>query len=214
MQIADNLVVEGNITATGNIGGGSETVTSLVLSGSTSGTTTIQASAIAGTTTATFPPVTGTVSETSGANLNIADIYRCGTAQTANANVVPANITGLSGGAVAVGTYDFEATLYCTIASGTAGVAINQLLTTAVLGVCNFQAVGFLAAGVATQATTTATSGAVLYTAANQPLEILIRGSFTVTTAGTFGLQMCQSVSNASNSVVNVGSTMRLTRIA
>lgn len=139
--------------------------------------------------------------------------YRSTTIQTANANVVPASITGLSA-AVAIGTYSFEAVLKTTVASGTAGIAINQVLTTAVLGVCNFQAVGFLAAGVATQATTTTTSGTVLYTAANQPLEIVINGSFTVTTAGTFGLQMCQAVSNASDSSVNVGSTMVLNRIA
>ena len=95
-----------------------------------------------------------------------------------------------------------------------AGIAINQVLTTAVLGVCNFEAAGLLAAGIATQATATATSGTVLYTAANQPLLIFIKGSFTVTTAGTFGLQMCQNTSNASNTVVNIGSTMKLTRIA
>lgn len=159
------------------------------------------------------PASGGTGASTSGANLAIIDIYRCTAAQTANANVVPASITGLSG-AVVVGTYEFEAALYCTIASGTAGVAVNQLLTTAVLGVCNFEAAAFLAAGIATQATATATSGTVLFTAADQPLLILIKGSFTVTTAGTFGLQMCQNTSNASNSVVNIGSTMKLTRIA
>ena len=140
-------------------------------------------------------------------------VYRTTAATTANANIVPATITGLSA-PVVVGTYSFSASLYTTIASGTAGIAINQLLTTAVLGACNFEAVGMLAAGVATQATATATSGTVLYTAANQPLLILIEGSFTVTTAGTFALQMCQNTSNASNSVVNIGSTMTLTRIA
>lgn len=139
--------------------------------------------------------------------------YRSTAIQTANANVVPANITGLSA-AVAVGTYAFEAVLKTTVASGTAGIAINQVLTTAVLNPCNFQAVGFMAAAVATQATTTATSGTVLFTLADQPLEIIIKGSFTVTTAGTFGLQMCQAVSNASNSSVNVGSTMTLNRIS
>lgn len=208
MQIVDNLVVEGTITSTGG-----ETVTSVVLNGSTSGTTTLVASAIAGTTTATFPPVTGTVAETSGANLNITDIYRCTSAQTANANIVPANITGLSG-AVVVGTYDFEAEIYTTIASGTGGIAINQLLTTAVLSACNFEATGYAAAASATQATTTATSGTVLFTQAAITLRVNIRGTFVVSTAGTLGLQMCQSASNGSNSVVNVGSTMRLTRIA
>ena len=162
--------------------------------------------------TLTLPPITGTIASTSGSDLYIADVYRCTAIQTANANVVPASITGLSG-AVAVGTYRVRAALYTTVASGAAGIAINQLLTTAVLGVCNFVAVASLAAGVATQATTTATSGTVLYTAANQPLLIQIEGTMTVTTAGTFGLQMCQNTSNASNSSVNVGSYLELTRI-
>lgn len=154
-----------------------------------------------------------TVASPGGSNIAVSTTYRCTTAQTANANVVPANITGLSA-PVAVGTYDFDSTLYCTVASGTAGIAINQILTTAVLGVCNFQAAGYTASAVAVQATTTATSGTVLFTQAAVIIEIIIKGSFTVTTAGTFGLQMCQAVSNASNTVVNVGSTMRLTRIA
>lgn len=162
---------------------------------------------------ATLPLSSGTIAQTSGANLAIIDIYRCTTAQTANANVTPAAITGLSG-AVVVGTYDFEGVLSCTIASGTGGVAISQLLTTAVLGVCNFQAMGYTASAVAVQSTTTATSGTVLFTQAAVVIEIVIKGTFTVTTAGTFALQMAQNTSNASNSVVNVGSTMRLTRIA
>lgn len=153
-----------------------------------------------------------TLEQTTVAAIAAAGIVRSGTAQTANANVVPATIPGLSA-PVAIGTYVFEAELFCTVASGTAGIAINQLLTTAVLGVCNFEAVGFLAAGVATQSTTTATSGTVLYTAANQPILISIKGTFTVTTAGTFALQMCQDVSNASNTTVNVGSTMTLLKI-
>jgi len=182
--------------------------------GTSTGTTTLTTLNTSATSYAiSVPAVSGTLAMTSGSNLAIIDTYRCGTAQTANANVVPASITGLSG-AVAVGTYEFEAALYCTVASGTAGIAINQVLTTAVIGACNFEAVGMLAAGVATQATTTATSGTVLYSQANQPILVLIKGSFTVTTAGTFGLQMCQNTSNASNSVVNVGSTMKLTRIA
>lgn len=161
--------------------------------------------------TAAVPTVTLTHLDTT--TVYNSNIYRCTTAQTANANVVPAAITGLSG-AVAVGTYRFRAAIYTTVASGTGGIAINQVLTTAVLGVCNFVAIGAVAAGVATQATTTATSGTALYTAAAQPLLIIIEGTFTVTTAGTIGLQMCQNTSNASNSVVNVGSYMELTRIA
>ena len=182
--------------------------------GTSTGTTTFTTLNTSATSYAiSVPAVSGTLAMTSGSNLAIIDAYRCGTAQTANANVTPANITGLSG-AVVVGTYEFEAAIYCTVASGTGGIAINQALTTAVLGACNFESAAFLAAGIATQATTTTTSGTALYSAANQPIMILIKGSFTVTTAGTFRLQMCQAVSDASNSVVNVGSTMKLTRIS
>lgn len=185
----------------------------MALAGSTSGQAQIAASAVAGNTVSTLPAVTGTLASTSGANLLVTDIYRCTAIQTANANVTPANITGLSG-AVAVGTYEFEASIFCTVASGTGGIAINQVLTTAVLSACNFQSMGFVAAASATQVTTTATSGTALFTQAAVLLEIVIKGSFVVSTAGTFGLQMAQNTSNASNSSVNVGSTMRLTRIA
>jgi hypothetical protein len=186
----------------------------LVIGGATSGQVTVTAPAVAGTAALSLPPnAAGTLASTSGSNLLVEDVYRSTLIQTANTNVTPAPITGLSG-AVAIGTYDFEATLYCTVASATAGIAISQLLTTAVLSSCNFTGKGFLAAGIATQGTTTTTSGTALFTAADQPIEINIKGTFIVGTAGTFGLQMCQNTSNASNSSVNVGSTMKLTRIA
>lgn len=185
----------------------------LTLAGSTSGQASIQPSAVAGNTTLTLPPVTGTAASTSGANLNIADIYRTTTAQTANTNVVPAQITGLSG-AVVVGTYKFKAYLPSTVASGTGGIAYQFLLATAVLGVIDCTAHGFTAAAVAVQHTTTTTSATVLFTQAAVVLSVLLEGTFTVTTAGTFGLTMCQSASNASNSVALVGGYMELTRIA
>jgi hypothetical protein len=154
-----------------------------------------------------------TVASASGSNVAVASTYRCTTAQTANANIVPATVTGMAA-PVAVGTYAVRIVLYTTVASGTAGIAITGLLTTAVLGVGNFVTTAQLAASVATTAATSVTSPISFYTAATQPVQIVVDGTFTVTTAGTLTIQMCQNTSNASNSVVNVGSYMTLTKIA
>jgi len=186
----------------------------LIIGGATSGQVTVNAPTVAGAAVLTLPPnAAGTLASTSGTNLNITDVYRCTTAQTANANVVPAQITGLSG-AVAVGTYRFRAYLPSTVASGTGGIAYQSLLTTAVLGVMECSGFGYTAAAVAVQHTTTATSAAALFTQAAVVIATVLEGTFTVTTAGTFGLTMCQNTSNASNSVTLVGAYLELTRIA
>jgi hypothetical protein len=129
------------------------------------------------------------------------------------ANVTPATVTGLSG-AVVVGTYKFSAVLPSTVASGTAGIAYSFLLTTAVLGVMEATAMGFTASAVAVQHTTTATSGTALFTQAAVVIMTIVEGTFTVTTGGTFAIQMCQNTSNASDTVALVGGSLQLTRIA
>ena len=187
----------------------------LIIGGATSGQVTVSAPAVAGAAALTLPPtVAGTLASTSGTDLFVADIYRCTTAQTANANVVPATVTGLVSNTLPVGTYRIRLVLYTTIASGTGGVAITGLLTTAVMGVGDFVTKAFLAATMTCTGATSVTSPISLYTAAAQPVEINVEGTFTVTTAGTLTIQMCQNTSNASNSVVNVGSYMELVRIA
>lgn len=187
--------------------------TSVILAGSTSGTATLLAKAIAGTTTSTLPAVTGTLASTSGTDLFINDIYVTSGAQTANANVVPAQVPGLSG-AVVVGTYRFRAYLPSAVASGTGGIAYQSLLTTAVLGTMQCSGLGYTAAAVAVQNTTTATSAATLFSEAAVVIATMLEGTFTVTTAGTFGITMCQAVSNASNSIAIVGGYLELSRIA
>lgn len=180
--------------------------------GSTSGETLLQASAVAAGTL-TMPPVTGTLASSSGTDLFIADVYRCSAPVTANANVVPALVTGLSG-AIAVGTYRFRAYLPSTVASGTGGIAYQMLLTTAVLSAMECSGFGYTAAAVAVQHTTTATTAATLFTQAAVVIATVLEGTFTVSTAGTFGITMCQNTSNASNSVALVGGYLELTRIA
>lgn len=187
----------------------------IVIGGATSGQVTITAPAVAGAATLAFPPIqSGTLQSTSGTNLADTDVYRCTTAQTANTNVVPATVTGLVSNTLAIGTYKIRLVLYTTIASGTAGIAITGLLTTTVMGAGNFVSVAYLAATMTTTAATAVASPISLYTAAAIPLQIIVEGTFTVTTAGTLTIQMCQNTSNASNSTVNVGSYMELTRIA
>lgn len=192
----------------------SNTAPALALAGSTSGQAQLAASAVAGNTVATLPAVTGVLASTSGTDLYIADLYRCTTIQTANANVVPATVTGLVSNTLPIGTYRIRLVLYTTVASGTAGINISGLLTTAVLGVGDFVTKAFLAATMSTAGATSVTSPITLYNAATIPIEINVEGTFTVTTAGTLTIQMCQNTSNASNSSVNVGSYMELVRIA
>lgn len=184
-----------------------------VFSGSSSGTTTVKASAVAGTTTQTFPAVTGVVASTTGTNLYVADIYRTSAPVTANATVTPATVTGLSG-SVAVGTYAFNAYLPSTVASGTGGIAYNFLLTTAVLSAFECTGTGNTSAAVATQHTTTATSGTAVFTQAAVVIQTILRGTFTVSTAGTFAIQMCQNTSNASDTIALLGGYLELVRIA
>lgn len=186
---------------------------SLIMAGSTSGTTTLVATATAGSTTLTFPAVTGTLASTSGANLLVTDTYRCTGSVTANNTAVPATVTGLSG-SVAIGTYRFRAVLPSTVASGTGGIAYNFLLTTAVLSSIQYGATMKTSAALQYTQGTTATSGTVIATQAAVVLETTIEGTFVVSTAGTFALQMAQAVANASNSITLVGSSMTLERIA
>ena len=187
--------------------------TGAVFNGSSSGTTTVLATAAAGTTTLTLPAVTGTVASTTGANLAVTDIYRSTAGLNIQNSVTPTVIQGLAG-AVAIGTYKMRAVIISSPAS-TGGLALSFVLTTAVLGVCNFQTLGYVAAGTSTiTTTTTATSGTALYAVATIPVMEVIEGTFTVTTAGTFSLYGCQNTQVNSAAVVNIGSYLELTRIA
>ena len=188
----------------------------LIIGGATSGQVTVTAPAVAGAAALTLPPTAaGTLASTSGANLNITDVYRCTAIQTANANIVPATVTGLVTNTLPVGTYKMRLVLYTTIASATAGIAITGLLAGgAVLGVGDFVSTAYLAATMSCAGATSVASPISFYTAATQPVQIIVEGTFTVTTPGALTIQMCQNTSNASNSSVNVGSYLETTRIA
>lgn len=187
--------------------------TSISIAGATSGEIAVTPAAIAGQNTVTIPAVTGTVGLTSGANLFIDDVYRCSAPVTANATVTYATVTGLSG-AVVIGTYKFRCVLPSTVASGTGGIKYAFHYTTAVLSALESTAMGYTAAAVAVQHSTTTTDVADLFTQAAVVLMVVIEGTFTVSTAGTIAVQMAQNTSNASNTVALLGGSFELTRIA
>lgn len=184
-----------------------------LLGSSTGATTFTSGNAGATNFTLTVPAVTGTIASTTGANLFVNDVYRSSASVTANGTVTPQTITGLAG-AVAIGTYRFRAVLPSTVASGTGGIAYNFLLTTAVLSSIQYGATMKTASALQYTQGTTTTSGTVIATQAAVVLETIVEGTFVVSTAGTFTLQMAQNTSNGSNSITLIGSTMELTRIA
>lgn len=191
--------------------GGALTATSLALLGATSGTTTIQASAIAGTTTQTLPAVTGTVASTSGANLFIADLKRC-TTQVDATSATLANITGLTGQAISVGTYVFRINLYGTC-GGTGGWKVAFNYTTAALSAINANALAFTASAVAVSNTTTTTTQTSIIASNTAFTNATITGTMVVSTAGTVDLQFAENSANSTSSIF-VGSTMEFIRIA
>lgn len=183
-----------------------------VFNGSSSGSTTVKASATAAGTL-TLPAVTGTVASTSGANLNVTDVYRSSAAVTANATITYANVTGLSA-TVVPGTYRFRAILPSTVASGTGGIKYAFNYTTTVLSSIEATSRGYTAAAVAVQHTTTTTTQTDLFTQAAVVILVEINGTMVVTTGGTIDVQMAQNTSNASNTVALVGASLEMTRIS
>lgn len=182
-----------------------------------SGMTTAKTAVIAATNaldaTYTLPPSTGVLAATTGTNLYIADIKKCTSAVTKNANVTYANVTGLSQTVVA-GTYRFSCVLPSTVASGTGGIKYAFNYTTTVLTSIESTAHGYTSAAVAVQHTTTTTTQTDLFTQAAVVILVRIEGTMVVSTGGTIDLQMAQNTSNASDTVALLGGSMEFVRIA
>lgn len=167
-----------------------------------------------GTQTADAVAITGGtmsgVTTTGGITTSIA---RATSSLTKNANVTLADIPGLTL-PVAVGTYRFIAALPSTVASGTGGIKYAFNYTTAVLSTLGCSAIGYTASAVAAQNSATATAQAALFDQAAVVIDVLLTGTIICTTAGSIQVQMCQSVSNSSDTVALAGGWFQLTRIA
>ncbi len=159
--------------------------------------------------------LTGTLTAGTIANTGIGAAQRAITsaAVTANANITYANVTGLSV-TVVPGTYKFSIMLPSTVASGTGGIKYAFNYTTTVLSSIEATGMGYTAAAVAVQHTTTTTTQTDLFTQAAVVIQVILEGTFVVSTGGTIDVQMAQNTSNASNTVALVGGTATFVRLA
>lgn len=144
-------------------------------------------------------------------NINKA-FTRVTSALTATANVVPANITGLSAFLIA-GTYKVRAHLPCT--SGASGGPQINLATSDTLALTSSDQTAYINNTAVAAAIVHSTAGLGTALGATQvALSVELEATLVVATAGTLNLQGCQNASNATSTVFLVGGTMEITRIA
>ena len=127
-------------------------------------------------------------------------------------DVVLSDLPGLTHD-IEVGTYAFRIALQ-TLATANGGLAVAFILTTAVLGEIDAIVRAYSAAAVACSRVTTATSGTEFYGANDAVTQLVVEGTFTVTTAGSIKLQACQDDSHADQTDVYEGSTFEIVKIA
>ena len=123
------------------------------------------------------------------------------------------SITGMSQ-TVAVGTYKFKVRL-ATVSTANTGFKCAFKLTTAVLSAIDAVGTGLIAAGSATQHTTTTTDQTLLFdTAAGVEIGVLVEGIMVFSTAGSIAIQAAQHTSHADTTSVLANSYFEMTRIA
>lgn len=130
---------------------------------------------------------------------------------TATSNTTLANLTGLVH-TVEVGTYRYRVHLQ-TLATANGGVKAGFKLTGTVLGSIQNTSTAKSAAAIACARTTTATDQASLVAATAAYLQVVLEGTFVVTTAGTIQLQGAQNASHNDTTTFYAGSTFELTKI-
>lgn len=195
-----------------------KTLTAPVLGGSVTGTYTL-----AGTPTITSPTVTGASMTTStlstgtlGADVIVAQIKRCSADTTAATDVVPGDITGLTGFSLTAGaTYEFDVHLQTNMSTN-GGIAVCFKYTTATLTSIQVTPNLVAVAGNIGVARNTTVTDQTLFvnTKAAAYTEVNLRGTMVVNAAGTLAVQMCQETSHGDTTTVYAGSTARFTRIA
>ena len=137
----------------------------------------------------------------------------CTSAQTANANVTLATVTGCAQTVVAGGTYAYKIAVYCSTGA-TSGLKLAFKYTTTVLARLQVGSQGTSSnAGAGSNATSTADQ-ATLFSITAAVNTVTLTGVIEVTTGGTIDLQMAQNVSIGVNSTVAVDTHMIFTRIS
>jgi hypothetical protein len=136
--------------------------------------------------------------------------------QTADANVVPATLSGFSWTVAAAATYQFELNLFTT-QTIVGGLTLSFLLTTATLASIAYGYVQTVTTTTGSGIGATATSGTkVIDNKTAAYTQAKIKGSFVTTLGGTFEWQFCQNTSAASGDATSVliNSNASLVRVA
>lgn len=201
----------------------SNTSNQLVLG--TTNTTTFSATAPASSRTITFADPLGNDSvaylaaaqtltgKTLTGNIN-ADTVFCTTqfnAVTGTTGTTLTNVVGMSQTVVA-GTYVYR--IYLPgVATANSGTKYAFKYTTTVLSSLEATSLGYTAAAVAVQHTTTATDQAILHDNAAAVIYTEITGRMVVSTGGTVQFQAAQHAAHADTTSVYVGASMTFTRV-
>ncbi len=149
-------------------------------------------------------------------NDNIRDVSRCSTqflADSGSTGTTLTNVTGLVSDTLQPGIYEVDINLITTATAnsgfkaalkwGTAGMITNTALSVTALS----------ASAVAATTFTTSTDASAFVGATAAYVNVKVRGTITVGTAGTIQLQAAQNASHADDTTVEVGSTMVFTPI-
>lgn len=127
-------------------------------------------------------------------------------------NTTLANLTGLVLDVVP-GVYKYRAHVQ-SLSTANGGTKLGFRLGGAVLSGIQNTSRAFTASAVATARTTTATDQASLQAATAANLQVILEGTFVVTTGGTVQLQGAQNASHADTTTFYAGSSLQLTKIS
>lgn len=134
-------------------------------------------------------------------------------AQTDATTTTLANITGLSGMPVVIGTYQFTIDLV-GVCGGTGGWKLAFNYNTTVLSAINYTAIAYSGGNTVAVTNGTTTTNQTSIIAANTAYtNARIVGTMVVSTAGTVDLQFAENSANSTSSIF-LGSTMVFSRIA
>lgn len=202
------------ITGATSLGTGA-TITAPVLSGSVTGTYTL-----AGTPTITSPTINGATiggtSTMSAGNLN-GDTKFCTTqfdAVTGTTGTTLTNVVGLTGFSLAAaGTYQYEIVLN-GVSTANSGFKVGLGYTTLTATSLEAIGMGFTAAAVAVQHTTTSTTGMSLFAQTAAVIAVRVQGRLVVNAAGTVAVQAAQNAAHADTTSVYVGSYATFNRVS
>jgi hypothetical protein len=135
-------------------------------------------------------------------------------AVTSTTGTTLTNVVGLSGFTLATsGVYKFDISIAGT-STVNSGLKLGFGLTTATLTNNEAVGVGHTASAVATQHTTTATTGMTLFGQTAAVIHVRISGRLTVNVAGTLAVQAAQNAAHADTTSVYLGSWATFTQVS